>query len=633
MLHHPQNDIALKQKTIHDIIRKTFHKQVMKRIQHHMGENSNSTRAQFEQEAASIKTIIFDLINGGNLEMAGQILEQYILLNPTDSEIGAIKSMLYPDGISARETDGEIPEEYNILNNIETIFILSGIITRRTGYIDSVLRKMKLMEDKWNYKPLLLTCIHNINQNQAQTWLQTAGEDQVKMSRHTRIQNVFNYFQKSYEEGLENIAVYSPADDGMKYLKTSDSIYEVYNDDKRIREEHYTGYAGCLRMVRCFNGKKKEKDSVYDDWGYLNYIREYDPVDDSKFHVNYYTTGGDLCIKAYFEFSDAGAMPNKYIVYDDCENVIKECEDSAELAAYYLSQTIKDDKFYMLVIEDGLMSKAATMVESNKKNIAKCAVVHSIFLNDAYNLKSGPQKYYKYLCENHKKFDGIVMLTKSASNDFHSLYGKKQNMFVIPHPYPYDIEKVDFSKREQKKAVIIARLDPLKQINYAIDIYSHVVKEVPDAVLDIYGHGPEEEQLNKQIKALGLENNVFLKGYTDKPLTIFNTAVLSLFTSGAEGFGLTLVESICNGCPAFAFDIKYGPSEIITNGQTGYLFSRFDTKGFAKKVIEYLNDINLQQAMSENCYTESHKFGNESFLENWFNMTRTIYETGWEGCD
>ena len=373
-----------------------------------MSNNPDNTRAQFEQEAASIKEIIFTLINDGSLDMASQILDQYILLNPTDPEINTIKCILYPDGTAIWETVKKIPEEYKILNNIETVFILSGIITRRTGYIDSVLRKIKLMEDKWNYKPLLLTCIHNINQKQAQTWLQTAGEDQINMSAQTRIQNVFDYFQKSYTEGLENIAMYSPANDGMRYVKTSDSVFKVYDGENHVRDEHYNGYSGCLRMVRYFNGEKKEKDVVYDDWGYQNYIREYDPSDDSLFHVDYYTTDGDLCIKAFFEFSKEGAMPNRYIVYDDSENVVRECADSAELAAFYLNQTIKEDKFYMLVVEDGLMSKAATMVDSCKENVAKCAVVHSIFLNDAYDPKSGPQKYYKYLCENHTKFDSIV---------------------------------------------------------------------------------------------------------------------------------------------------------------------------------------------------------------------------------
>jgi poly(glycerol-phosphate) alpha-glucosyltransferase len=470
-----------------------------------------------------------------------------------------------------------------------------------------------------------LTCIHNIDQRQALTWLQTAGDDNFKMSAATRVINVFNYFQKSYADGLKSIAVYEPANDGLKYVKTTDNTYDVFDGDICIRKEYYTGYAGCLRMVRNFQNGKKEKDLIYDDWGYLNYIRCYDPDDDSIFHLDYYTTDGNICIKAFFEFTDKGAMPSKYIVYSQNEKVIKECEGSAELAAYYLNKTITDDKFYMLVVEDGLMSKAATMVDSNKTNTAKCAVVHSIFQNDAYDPKSGPQMYYKYLCENHNKFDSIIMLTQSASDDFQKIYGEMQNIFVIPHPYPYEIEETDFEKNDRKNAVTVSRLDPLKQINYAVDIFSLVVKVIPDAKLEIYGRGPEEKRLEEQIKNLGLENNVFLRGYTDTPLPIFKNASLSVFTSVAEGFGLTLVESICNGCPAFAFDIKYGPSEIINNGQTGYLTSRFDKNKFAENIISFYKDSKLQQTMSKNCYKEANRFSTEKFLENWYNMTSNLF--------
>jgi len=581
---------------------------------------------QFEQEAASIKSIIYEMIDSGNADMAKQILEQYTMLNSTDPEIKILENILYPDGKSAETEDKAIPDKYKVLNNIETIFILSGLITRRTGYIDSVLRKIKLMEEKWNYNPLLLTCIHNIDQRQALTWLQTAGDDKFKMSAGTRVVNVFDQFQKSYADGLTGIAVYEPANDGAKYVKTSDNTYDVFDGETCIRKEHYTGYAGCLRMVRYYQNGRKEKDLIYDDWGYLNCVRRYDPNDDSYFHVDYYTTDGNLCIKAFFEFSEKGATPNKYIVYDQNETVIGECEGSAELAAFYLNKTITGDKFYMLIVEDGLMSKAATMIGNDKKNTAKCAVVHSIFQNDAYDPNSGPQMYYKYLCENHNKFDSIIMLTRSASDDFKEIYGEVQNIAVIPHPYPYEIEKADFERCDRKNAVIISRLDPLKQINYAVDIFALVVKEIPDAKLEIYGRGPEEKRLEEQINKLKLDNNVFLRGYTDAPLPIFKNAALSVFTSAAEGYGLTLVESICNGCPAFAFDIKYGPSEIINDGQTGYLIPRFDKEKFARKIIDFYNDDKLQKRMSKNCCKETSRFSTGKFLENWYSMTLKLYE-------
>lgn len=580
-----------------------------------MDNNTGTVREQFEQEAAALKQIIYEFIDSGHIIMAAQVFEQYIALNPDDPDIAEIKNVLYPNGTESHVD--AIPEEFKILNNIETIFILSGIITKRTGYIDSVLRKMKLMEEKWNYKPLLLTCIHNIDQRKAQIWLNTAGIGQVTLGTETRVLNVYEYFQKSYTDGLENKAIYSPDDD---YQTISNNVPGVET------KEYYTGYMGSLRMVRYFKDGNADKDMVYDDWGYLNYIREYSPISEDIFDIKYFTTDGKLCIEAFFRPTRMGAEHEKLLVYDNNGKVTAECKNSAELAAICLDRLITDEKFYMLVVEDGLMSAAVTTIEESKKNVARCAVVHSIFLNDAYKPESGAQKFYKHLCENNKKFDGIVMLTGESRDDFQKIYGDKNNVFVIPHPYPYEIIKSDFMKRDPLKAVVVARLDPYKQIDLTVEIFSLVVNALPEAKLEIYGRGMEEENIRKQIRRLGLEKNVYLMGYTDEPLAIFNNAVLSVFTSKAEGYGLTIMESICNGCPVFAFDIKYGPSEIIDDGKTGFLFPRFEVKQFALKVVEYLNNESLQKNMIMNCYKASGRFNTGEFLNSWFEMTKSLYE-------
>jgi len=582
-----------------------------------MDNNTGSAREQFEQEAEALKGIIYEFIHGGHIIMAAQLLEQYTLLNPNDPDLDEIRDILYHGG--AEIEDDEIPEEYGILKNIETIFILSGIITKRTGYIDSVLRKIKLMEEKWNYKPALLTCIHNIDQRKTQTWLSTAGVEQTALDASTKVINVYEYFQKSYVDGLENKAIFEDGEND------SDILSNDTSSGTEIKK-YYTGYMGSLRMVRYFNNGNADKDMVYDDWGYLNYIREYSPLSEDIYDIKYFTTDGRLCIEKLVRLTDDGTQLEKIILYNDSGEIAAELGDDAELATVCLEQIMSDDMFYMLIVEDGLMSKAAAMIDENRKNVAKCIVVHSIFLNNAYDPQSGPQKYYKYLCENHDRFDGILMLTEEARRDFNELYGGgSEKIFVIPHPYPYQVNEAHFDERDNLKAVIVSRLDPLKQVNYAVEIFAKVAEALPDARLEIYGRGPEEERIRALIKRLGMEINIFLKGHTDNPLAVFSTAALSIGTSSAEGFGLSVMESICNGCPAFAFDIKYGPAEIIDDGKTGFLFNRLDAETFARMIYEYFNDIDMQRTMSENCYAAAHRFSNEKFLENWYKMTETIY--------
>jgi len=595
-----------------------------------MAGSIGSAKEQFENEAFEIKKIIYEMIDSGNADTARQLLGQYSLLNPMDPEINVISEKIKSEGVDTNVEDTKIklPDEYGILNNIETVFVLAGIIFKRVGSIDSALRKIKLMEDSWGYKPLILTCTHNIENMQARMWLATAGDDQVAINAGTRMLNVYEYFQKSYAEGLDNIAVYSRADDGTRYVEITDNLFEVFDGDVLVRKEYYHGNAGSLRMVSFYENGKRMIDMIYDDRGYLNKTREFAPESGAIKGEKYYTTGGELCIESFHkkgESKDEDTL-EKLIVYDSHGNIEGEFTDNAELVALCLKQIMSKDKFYLFIVEDDNMAKAVTMLGETEKNVAVCEIVHNIFLNDAYDLSSRPQKFYTYLCANHEKYDGIIMLTEDSRRDFQKLYGESCNIFVIPHPYPYEIKKIDFNERDHKKAVIVSRLNITKLINMSIDVFSLVVKEVPDAKLEIYGRGDEEEKLQEQIIRLGLEKNVFLMGYTDDPLSVFKTAALSMMTSLAEGYGMTLMESICNGCPAFAFDIKYGPSEIIQDGRTGFLIERFNVEQFAIKMIKYFRDEKMQRDMSNNCYADVSRFSTDKFLENWFNMTSQLYE-------
>ena len=591
-----------------------------------MNDNVGSTKEIFDNEAASVKIIISEMISAGNFEVAQQLLEQYALINPADPEINEIRKVLYPEDIENTENNS-IPEAFGVLKDIETIFVLNRIIFGRIGIQDTVLRKVKLMEDVWNYRPLILTCYHNINQRQAHMWLQTSGDGKVTMSANTRLLNVYEYFQKSYAEGLENKAVYKKADDGKHYIETGENIYDVFDGDTLVRQEYYTGYVGSLRMVRTYERGKKINDHIYDDWGYLNCIREYDPTDDNIYSVKYYTTDGLLCLEAFYDhLNEERDEPDKLVVYNDYGSIVKTCANRSELASLCLESIMPEDKFCIIFIEDGLLSKTATALSINKTKRAICEIVHNVFLRDPYNLESEPQRFYKNLCENNSAFDGIVLLTEAAKKDFQYLYGDKQNIFAIPHFYPFIVDKVDFNSRDHNKAVIVARLDPIKQLENAIYIFSLVVKEVPDARLEIYGRGDEEKVLKELIYKLRMQNNIFLMGLTDDPVSVLQTASLFIMTSLVEGYPSTLFESICNGCPAFSYDIKYGPSEIIIDEKTGFLFHRSDRESFSKKIITYLNDVELQRAMIENCYNDAPRFSPERFMDRWYDMTKTLYE-------
>lgn len=108
--------------------------------------------------------------------------------------------------------------------------------------------------------------------------------------------------------------------------------------------------------------------------------------------------------------------------------------------------------------------------------------------------------------------------------------------------------------------------------------------------IKIAGKGPLSDELSKLIKHKNLEQEVELVGHVD-PDSFFKSIDLFIFTSHFEGSANALIESLQYSIPAIAWDISSNP-EVIENNYNGILISPFDTKSFARKIIEVLSNKN-----------------------------------------
>ncbi|MDR1558146.1 MAG: glycosyltransferase, partial [Clostridiales bacterium] len=420
---------------------------------------------------------------------------------------------------------------------------------------------------------------------------------------------------------------------GESAKQTGDNVYEVYKDGEHIRTEYFTGLFGRLRLVERISGGKPAKRVYYDDAGCISMIQHLDD-ENPEFHPweSYYTTDKRLCIMAKYTYESANLTEknklSKLTIFDSEGRAVQECASNAELAARCLDDICDDPaKLYLIVDESGKFTPTPLAIK--RKNVFRCCVVHNIFLTDAYRLDSKPQSYYAHMCRHRNEFDGIIFLTMTERTDFIRKYPgfDPRKAFVVPHPYAYPVDPVDFDVRDHKKAIIISRFDDTKQIPHAVSVFKMVVEKVPDAVLEIYGFGfpSVEEKVDARIKELGLENNVKKMGYTNYPVEKMRGAAAFIMTSAVEGMPMTLVESICNGCPVFAYDINYGPADTILDGATGFLFYKGDGASFAAQLAKYFMDIEMQRRMSENCYKDAERFGVPRFLKRWDSFMENLY--------
>ncbi|RIM73159.1 glycosyltransferase, partial [Staphylococcus arlettae] len=185
-----------------------------------------------------------------------------------------------------------------------------------------------------------------------------------------------------------------------------------------------------------------------------------------------------------------------------------------------------------------------------------------------HNIKSS----YKYALKNADKVTQYIVLTHQQKADILANNVITENKIsVIPHFIkPVNI---DTQLPQQNRFIFIGRLVPEKQIEHIIHAYKKFIAKGYSTTLSIFGSGDANYRsyIETLIDDLELQQKITINEHTNNPIQELQQSKASLLTSQYEGFGLTIMESIEVGCPVISYDIRYGPSEIITHGENGFL--------------------------------------------------------------
>lgn len=222
---------------------------------------------------------------------------------------------------------------------------------------------------------------------------------------------------------------------------------------------------------------------------------------------------------------------------------------------------------------------------NSTKNIKSILVFHSSHL-EGDSIKSS----YKYALNNSDKIAKYYVLTNQQKEDIQNDLNIPDEKFVV---IPHFIKTSSNSTNEIKdQFVFVGRFSEEKQISHIIESYKLYIDNGGSTKLVLYGgiKGEERTKIENLIKQYNLQNEVTIHSFTNDPLQVFRESKASLLTSKFEGFALSVMESINEGCPVIAYDIKYGPREIIVNGENGYLIEPNNIEEFSKAMISIIEN-------------------------------------------
>lgn len=217
-----------------------------------------------------------------------------------------------------------------------------------------------------------------------------------------------------------------------------------------------------------------------------------------------------------------------------------------------------------------------------------------------------------------RRVDTLVCLTEGDAKE----YFRTKDVRVIPNFTDYKPKaSIDYSK---KHCVFANRLSAEKCPLRLLRMWKTVNTLHPDWVLDIYGTGELEEQMNTFIQDNGLGQSVIMHGYVTDTDSIYSSGSIFLLTSNDEGFSLSLLESMTIGLPTVSLDTKYGPQSLIVNGKTGYLTDFNNDDDFVARLSQLMDDTELRHNLGQEAKKRAKLYEKEVVIKNWITFFNSI---------
>ena len=129
-----------------------------------------------------------------------------------------------------------------------------------------------------------------------------------------------------------------------------------------------------------------------------------------------------------------------------------------------------------------------------------------------------------------------------------------------------------------------------------------VIQKIP-ARLMILGEGPERENLQSHLSALGLTDIASLHGFAHNPYAWMRHCAVFVLSSRHEGLPGALIEAMACGSPVVATDCPHGPADILAQGQWGRLVPVDDAPALANAMV-----ATLQSAQNPNVALRASTF-------------------------
>ncbi len=224
--------------------------------------------------------------------------------------------------------------------------------------------------------------------------------------------------------------------------------------------------------------------------------------------------------------------------------------------------------------------------------------------------------------------DAVVLQTEGQKERVSHVKWKKKT--VISNPISQAALEYPEHEYERpcRRIVMAGRLADQKNYKMAFEAMQAVRGQYPDAVLDVFGKGEKESELQSWIEEYGLTDSIHLRGWSQCVTDEYAESDLYLMTSDFEGMPNALMEAMAVGLPCISTDCPTGPSDLIEDGKNGYLVPMGDVEALGDRMLRVMAmSTEERRAMGQAAHdTLQTKFNVDAIAKQWETLLLDLCE-------
>jgi glycosyltransferase involved in cell wall biosynthesis len=268
----------------------------------------------------------------------------------------------------------------------------------------------------------------------------------------------------------------------------------------------------------------------------------------------------------------------------------------------------------------------------HNSDIPSVVTIHDlIFMRYPEFYKPIDRKIYfrkvKYACHSAKKIIAISRQTKHDIETFFHVPPEKVELIYQP------VSQVFFEKQNgteirkkynlpEKFILSVGTLEPRK--NQLALLQAFQFKEIKVPVVFVGKQTTSYmAEMNRLIEENEMDSQVkFLSNISEADLAaLYQTAILSVYISVFEGFGLPVIESMASGCPVVTSSVSVLPE---TAGEAAVLCNPAKIEEIAQKVALLLENENFRNEIIEKGTQRSNLFHPENYAQKLISLYAEI---------